>query len=95
MTRDDIEKVLLAEEQVLRKHKVRSVALFGSYVRGEHRPDSDVDFLIEVGGPTPPWFPGGLVTELEALLGRCVDVVEPSALREGLRTRVLEESVPL
>ena len=85
-------------ENVLRiaaKHGVSSVRVFGSMARGEGGPESDVDLLVEVNGPTTPWFPGGLVAELEELLGRRVDVVEPDAIRESLRQRVLEEAVPL
>jgi uncharacterized protein len=47
-------------------------------------------------GPDPsPWFPGGLVVELEELLGRRVQVVTERGLDELLRDRVLEEAVPL
>lgn len=77
------------------RHGVSEIRVFGSMARGDAGPDSDVDLLVEVKGPTPAWFPGGLVTELEQLLGRRVDVVEPSALRESLREKVLREAVPL
>ena len=85
-------------EEILRvaaKHGVSRIRVFGSAARGESGPESDVDFLIEVGGPTTPWFPGGLVAELEEVLGRRVDVVEPDALREPLRERALREAVTL
>jgi predicted nucleotidyltransferase len=81
--------------QVARRHGVRHIRLFGSTARGDSSPGSDVDFLIEVEGPTPPWFPGGLVAELENLLGCQVDVVEPAALREALREAILSEAVAL
>ncbi len=81
--------------RIARRHVVGTVRVFGSVSRGDARADSDVDFLIEVTGPTPPWFPGGLVAELEELLNRRVDVVEPEALNEELRQRVLEEAVAL
>jgi hypothetical protein len=81
--------------RVAAKHGVRRISVFGSLARGDAGEQSDVDFLIEVGGPTTPWFPGGLVAELEELLGRRVDVVEPDALREPLRNRVLAEAIPL
>jgi len=48
-----------------------------------------------VEGPTPPWFPGGLVAELEELLGCRVHVVEPDSIREGLKEAILGEAVPL
>ena len=44
---------------------------------------------------TSPWFPGGLVADLEALLGCRVDVVEPDALRPEMRLQALAEAVPL
>jgi len=81
--------------RIARKHGVGKIKVFGSAVRGEATPESDVDFLIEVTGPTPPWFPGGLVADLEELLGRRVDVVEPGSLREELKERVCQEAIPL
>ena len=77
------------------RHGVGRVRVFGSVARGDAGPESDVDLLIEVTGPTTPWFPGGLVSELEALLGRRVDVVELDALRSEMRRRVLAEAAPL
>jgi predicted nucleotidyltransferase len=81
--------------RIARKHGVGRVRIFGSLARGDADKSSDLDLLIEVEGPTPPWFPGGLVADLEALLGRRVDVVGTDALREGMRARVIEEGVPL
>lgn len=81
--------------RIARKHGVARVRVFGSAARDDATDDSDVDLLIEVIGPTPPWFPGGLVAELEALLGRRVDVVEAETLRDDLRPRVLQEAVSL
>jgi uncharacterized protein len=81
--------------QIARKHGVGRIQVFGSVARGDESPESDVDFLIEVNGPTPPWFPGGLVADLEALLGRRVDVVDVESLREDIREKVCEEAVIL
>ena len=82
-------------KRIAAKHGVHQIRVFGSTVRGEAGPSSDVDFLVEVKGPTSPWFPGGLVAELEQLLGRRVDVVEPASLREGIRERVFQELMSL
>jgi len=85
-------------EEILRiaeKHGVGRIRVFGSSVRDEAYEGSDVDLLIDVTGPTTPWFPGGLVADLEELLGCRVDVVEEVAIREGLRETVLSEAVPL
>lgn len=81
--------------RIAARHGVTGVRVFGSAARGELRPDSDIDLLIEVTGQTTPWFPGGLVAELETLLGRRVDVVEAPALRPMLRDAILREAIRL
>ena len=85
-------------EDVLRiaaKHGAYNVRIFGSIARGEATRGSDIDLLIEKGPTTSPWFPAGLVLELEESLGRRVDVVTEKALNPLLRDRVLREAVPL
>lgn len=81
--------------QIARRHGVSRIRVFGSYARGDAREGSDLDLLIDIEGPTTPWFPGGLVAELEALLGCRVDVVELEALRTEIRAQALAEAVPL
>ena len=94
-----IDRILIEKrEEILRiaaKHGVSRIRVFGSAARGERRPESDLDLLVEVTGPTTPWFPGGLVAELEEFLGRRVDIVEPDAIRESLRREILQDAVPL
>ena len=79
--------------RLARRHGV--IRVFGSMARGDAGPQSDVDLLVEVGPNLSPWFPGGLVAELEELLGRRVQVVTERGLDELLRERVLEEAVVL
>jgi predicted nucleotidyltransferase len=86
--RDDILRIAA-------KHGVTSIRVIGSVARGDAGPESDVDFLIEIGDDTPPWFPGGLIADLEELLGRHVDVAAPSWLNEIIKEDVLAEAVPL
>ena len=81
--------------QVSRRHGVTRVRVFGSAARGDAGPQSDVDLLVDVGPHPTPWFPGGLVAELEQLLGRPVQVVTERGLDLLLRDRVLREAVPL
>jgi predicted nucleotidyltransferase len=64
----EIDRAAIAE--FCRRHHIRRLSLFGSILRGDFRPDSDVDFLVEVGSVTTPWFPAGLIVDLEDLLGR-------------------------
>ena len=77
------------------RHGAHNVRIFGSVASGEAGPDSDVDFLVEVGPLHSSWFPAGLVADLEDLLGCPVDVVTKDALHWYIRDRVLKESVPL
>jgi hypothetical protein len=81
--------------KVAAKHGVRRIRVFGSMARGDARPDSDVDFLVETGPKHSAFFPGGLVLDLENLLGRHVDVVEPEGIYPPLKEAILKEAVPL
>ena len=80
---------------IARHHGVTSVKVFGSFAHDQVRPDSDLDLLIEAGAITTPFFPGGLIADLEEALGRKVDVVEDAALHRSLRDRIHAEAVPL
>jgi predicted nucleotidyltransferase len=85
-------------EDILRiaaQHGARNVCVFGSVARGDAGPESDLDLLVDAGPETTPFFPGGMVADLEQLLGRRIDVVEPDGLLPALRDRVLCEAVPL
>jgi predicted nucleotidyltransferase len=77
------------------KHGVQRVRVFGSFARGEASEDSDLDLLIVAGPRTPPWFPGGLLNDLEEELGRRVDIAEESTLHPLIRDRVPHEAIPL
>ena len=77
------------------KHGVQRVRVFGSFARGDAREDSDLDLLIEAGPRTPPWFPGGMLLDLEEELGRRVDLAEENTLHLLIRDRVLHEAIPL
>ncbi len=81
--------------RVAARHGALNLCVFGSVARGEARPDSDVDFLVDMEPGRSLLDLGGLLVELQKLLGRPVDVVTRSGLRERIRERVLREAVPL
>jgi predicted nucleotidyltransferase len=81
--------------RIARRHGADNIRLFGSATRGETGPSSDVDLLVEMRADHSPWFPAGLVADLEALLGRRVHVVTAGALHPYIRKRVLQEAVQL
>ena len=82
-------------QRIAAKHGARNIRVFGSVARGEARPDSDVDFLIDVEPVTSSWFPAGLVQDLENLLGRRVEVVTERGLNHLIRDEVLREALPV
>lgn len=81
--------------RIAAKHGVHRIRIFGSVARGQAGPASDVDFLVEVGPKHSAFFPGGLVADLEDLLGRPVDVVEPEGIYPPLKDSILKEAVVL
>ena len=79
MIRDQvISKLKAALPDLRREFMVQELYLFGSVARGDDRPDSDVDVLVEFAEEARPTLStlGGLLDALEELLGRKVDVVE-------------------
>lgn len=82
-------------KRVAAKHGAGNVRVFGSRAPGDAGPSSDADFLVDVVGPTTPWFPGGLITDLEALLGCAVDVGSADELHPAIRGSVLAEALAL
>ena len=85
-------------EEILRiaaRHGAHNVRVFGSVARGDADDKSDVDFLVEMEPGRSLFDLGGLLTDLEGLLGRHVDVITERGLKPRIRTRVLNEAVAL
>ena len=82
-------------QNIASRHGAYNIRIFGSVVRGEDGPDSDIDFLIDAGPTTSSWFPAGLILDLQEILGRPVEVVTEKALNPYIRDHVLREAVPL
>lgn len=76
-----------------RKHNIRKLSLFGSVLRDDFRPDSDVDVLVEF---EPDHIPGlaffDMEAELSKILGRKVDLNTPQFLSHYFRDKVLSEA---
>jgi len=76
-----------------RRHHVRRLALFGSVLRDDFTPDSDVDVLVEFEpGHVPGFAFFDLQEELGGLLGRKVDLHTPGSLSRYFRERVVSEA---
>jgi uncharacterized protein len=94
-----IQELLLPfREEILKiasKYGAYNVRVFGSVARGEAKPDSDVDFLVEMETGRNLLDRIGLKQDLEELLKREVDVAKPSNLHQLIRDKVLQEAVVL
>lgn len=74
---------------VATKHGAFNVRVFGSVIRGEDTPESDIDFLIDYDpAKTTPWFPGGLLMDWQDLLGRKVDMLAENGVSPLIREQV-------
>jgi hypothetical protein len=81
--------------EIAASHGARNVRLFGSVARGEDRPDSDVDFLVDMEPGRSLLDLVGLGQELEQLLGRKVDVLTEGSVHPAIRERIASEARPL
>lgn len=93
MRLEEILERLRAHRKELAGFGVKTLALFGSVVRGEARPDSDLDVLVEFEGPATFDRYMGLKFFLEELLGCRVDLVTRKALKPRLRPYVEKEAI--
>lgn len=72
-----------------------NVRVFGSVARGEADSKSDVDFLVDLEEGRSLFDLGGLLMDLQKLLGRDVDVVTEAGLHWYIKDRVLKEAKPV
>ena len=79
---------------ICRRHGVKELSLFGSAARGDFRPDSDFDFLVDFLPDAKPGLLGlsAMSRELSELLGKKVDLAVKPALKARLRPTVLSEA---
>ena len=90
--REDVIVRLQREQEFFRSLGVRRLGLFGSFRRGEARPDSDVDLLVEFE-PGRKSFDSfmSLGFFLESILGRRVELLTPESLSPYIGPRILRE----
>ncbi len=89
MTKNGVEIPPAAIDVLCRKWRVAELALFGSVLRSDFGPDSDIDILVTFA-PDAKWDLMDFVMmkdELEALFGRSVDLVEKPAIRNPILRR--------
>ena len=91
-SKEDVIKRILDEQKRLASFGVKSIGLFGSFVRGEQSPSSDIDILVEFA-PEKHTFDNFMDVSflLEEILGRKVEVVTPEGLSPHIGPHILKE----
>jgi predicted nucleotidyltransferase len=92
VTKEDIKRVLVANREILRRYKVKSIALFGSYVRNEQKEDSDIDFLVDFREGTTLFDFVELQDSLSEILGKKVSIVSRRGLSRYIGPYILREA---
>jgi len=77
------------------RHHATRIRIFGSVARGEDKPGSDIDLLVDFAPEASLLDLVGLQQDAEALLGRQVDVVTPDGVSPFLREQILADARPL
>jgi len=94
-TKEKLFKKKTIIKEIASKHGAYDIRVFGSVSRGDDREDRDIDLLVKTREHTSPWFPGGLIADLEDILGQKVEVVTETGLNSLIRDQVLGEATPL
>lgn len=95
--RDEVIGRLRSRPDIMQRFGVKALFLFGSVVRDEAKPTSDIDLMVDFF----PGKPGGLFAyvelkhALEGLLGRPVDLITSGNIKPRLKRRILEECLPV
>lgn len=93
--RDHLETCRSSVLSLVASHKAANPRLFGSALRGEDGPASDIDILVDALPGATLFDLGGLQADLEDLLGRRVDLLTPQDISARFRDKVLAEARPI
>ena len=93
---DEVRRIIERHRGELReRYGVKEIGIFGSFVRGEEREDSDIDILVEFEKPIGFFKFLELEEYLSNLIGRKVDLVSKKALKPHIGKHILEEVVTI
>lgn len=90
----DKQTIIDIAKPILKKHQIKKAALFGSFIRGKARTDSDVDMLIDPPENFGLFDMAGLKADLEDALHQEVDLVKYDNIRPMLKSAILKYEYP-
>lgn len=94
----ELERIQQQKKNILaiaRQHGIVRLRLFGSVVRGEETPQSDIDLLVDLEPGRSMFDLGGALIQLQELLRRKVDIVTEGGLHWYLKEKIMQEAVSL
>ncbi len=95
MTLEELRRFRPQITEIAHRRGIGNVLVFGSVARGDARPDSDVDFIVQVEPGRSILAVGGFLDEVSELIGKPVHVVTARSLSTAASQRALREAVPL
>jgi len=91
---DEIKKIIeKSKAEAAQKYKAEIIGIFGSYVRGEQKEESDIDILVRFGEDATLFDFVGLSLFLEEILGIKVDIVPQDTIRDEIREKIMNEVI--
>lgn len=91
-TLDEIKNIV---SEISKRHGVERIFLFGSYARGDAKPDSDLDFRIDKGRIRGLFALGGLYADLQDAFDVPVDLLTTESLDEAFRKEISSEEIQI
>ncbi len=91
LSQKEIIKILEKNREILLKYRVKKIGLFGSFVRNEQKPKSDIDLFVEFEKPSFDNFMG-VSSSLEELFGRKIEILTPAGV-ESIRIKQIREEI--
>lgn len=95
ITRDTIREHREAILAIARRYGASDIRIFGSVARGDATESSDLDLIVRFGPECSLFDHGGLLMDLQDLLGVKVDVISENGMRERFRNHIMQDVVPL
>ena len=90
---DILTKLINLKEEIKTNYKVKTIGLFGSYVKNTQKDTSDIDFLVEFEDNADLFHFIGLSNYLEEIFDTKVDVISKPSLKEDLKQHILQEVI--
>ena len=81
--------------EIAQRYGARDIRIFGSVARGDQTETSDLDLIVRFDTGRTLFDQGGLLMELQDLLGVKVDIISERGMRPRFREQVMKEAVPL